>query len=129
MFDFLNFGVYLTAQIRVFKCQLLDGKIIILLSIVLSIQTEYTEFCQEERNHSKNKEMRFLSMVGSSFILYILCLKQTLFLPTFWKLFPHHDYIVHVGWNLLSSFCRPNSSSHAKCCTCRRSDFSQIGDP
>ena len=71
MFDFLNFGVYLTAQIRVFKCQLLDGKIIILLSIVLSIQTEYTEFCQEERNHSKNKEMRFLSMVRNMIVAYV----------------------------------------------------------
>ena len=75
MFDFLNLGVYLTAQIRVFKCQLLDGKIFILLSIVLSIQTEYTEFCQEERNHSKNKEISFLSMVGSSFILYYVLSK------------------------------------------------------
>ena len=80
MFDFLNLSVYLSAPMRVFQCQLLGGKIIILLSIVLSIQTEYTESCQEERNQSKNKERSFLSMARSSFVL---CLKQTLFFILF----------------------------------------------
>ena len=127
MFDFLNLGVYLTAQIRVFKCQLLDGKIFILLSIVLS--TDRIHRILSRREEPLKEQGNKFSIHGREFIYFVLCLKQTPFLPTFWKLFPHHNYIVHVEWNLLSSLCRPNSSSHAKCHTCRRSDFSQIGDP